>query len=47
LPANRDKLRKEIQSIYDRDHTIIVKLEPQDIALAQMLATHEDDLPQA
>jgi hypothetical protein len=47
LPANRDRLLKEIRSIYERDHTVVVKLTPEDIAAANMLVTHEDDLPQA
>lgn len=47
LPENRYKLLNEMQSIYDGDHTITVTLSPQDIALADMIATHEDDLPRA
>ena len=47
LSVNKDKLRNEIQSIYDREHAVIVTLSPQDIAEIRMRATHEDDLPQA
>jgi hypothetical protein len=47
LPINKDKLRNEIQSIYDRDHAVIVTLGPREMAFAQMIATHEDDLPRA
>ena len=36
-----------VEAIYDRDHAVKVKLGPEDVAFAQMLATHEDDLPQA
>jgi hypothetical protein len=47
LSVNKDKLRSEIQSIYDREHAVTVTLSPQDMALAQMLSIHEDDLPRA
>jgi hypothetical protein len=47
LPENRDRLLKEMRSIYDRDHAVVIKLTPEDIAVADMLATHEDDLPRA
>ena len=36
-----------IQSIYDRDYRVVITLSPKDMALAEMMATHEDDLPQA
>lgn len=45
-PENKDKLLAEIEAIYDRDHAIVVTLSPEDLAFAQMIATHEDDLPQ-
>ena len=47
LSVNKDKLRNEIQSIYDREHAVTVTLTPQDMALVRMLSTHEDDLPRA
>jgi hypothetical protein len=47
LLTNKDELRKEIDTIYDREHTVIVTLSPADIAAAEMLVTHEDDLPRA
>lgn len=47
LPINKNKLLTEIQSIYDRGGEVTVTLSPQDIALADMIATHEDDLPRA
>jgi hypothetical protein len=47
LPTNKDKLRKEIDTIFDRGHTVKVTLSPADIAAAVMLVTHEDDLPRA
>jgi len=31
LPINKDKLRKEIDTIYDREHAVIVTLGPADI----------------
>lgn len=47
LPENKDKLLNEARSIYDRDHAVTVTLSPEDIALVKMIATHEDDLPEA
>jgi hypothetical protein len=46
-PENKDTLLRTIKSIYDRDHAVTITLTPEDIALATMLATHEDDLPSA
>jgi hypothetical protein len=43
LPINKDKLRNEIESIWDREHTF----GPKDLALMRMLSTDEDDLPRA
>jgi hypothetical protein len=45
--GNKDKLLAEVDAIYDRDHAVFVTLGPKDLALAEMLGTHEDDLPQA
>ena len=47
LSENKDKLLNGARSIYDRDHAVTVTLSPEDIALAEMIATHEDDLPKA
>jgi hypothetical protein len=47
LPTNKDKLRKEIETIYDREHAVKVTLGPADLAAAEMFITHEDDLPRA
>jgi len=44
---NKDRLLSTIKSIYDRDHAVKITLTPEDITLATMLATHEDDLPSA
>jgi hypothetical protein len=43
----RPELIKAVNMIYDRDHAIVVKLTDEDLAFARMVATHEDDLPQA
>ena len=47
LSVNKDKLRNEIRSIYDREHAVTVTLSPQDMALVRMFSTDEDDLPRA
>jgi hypothetical protein len=43
----RPDLIKAVDSIYDRDHTVVVKLTDKDLAFVRMAVTHEDDLPQA
>jgi hypothetical protein len=43
----RPDLIKAVNSIYDKDHAVVVRLTDEDIAFARMLWTHEDDLPQA
>ena len=45
-PENKEKLLVEMRAIYDRDHAVWIHLSPEDVAFTQMLATHEDDLPQ-
>jgi hypothetical protein len=47
LPTNKDRFRKEIDTIYDREHVVKVTLGPADIVAAEMLVTLEDDLPRA
>jgi hypothetical protein len=47
LPINKDKLRNDVRSIYDREHAVKVALGPKDLALVRMLSTDEDDLPSA
>ena len=47
LSENKDKLLNGARSIYDRNHAETATLSPEDIALAKMIATHEDDLPKA
>ena len=41
------KLLDAAEKVYDRNETVHVKLSESDIAFVNMLATHEDDLPQA
>jgi hypothetical protein len=43
LPENKDKLLKEMESI----NRVTIVLSPEQIALANLIATHEDDLPSA
>lgn len=47
LPENRNKFLSEIETVYKRDHADTVTLSSVQIALAEMFATHEDDLPSA
>ena len=46
-PGRRAELMEKIRTIYDRDHAVRVTLSDKDLALVSMLASHEDDLPQA
>jgi hypothetical protein len=45
--GNRKHLIQAVEAIYNRDHAVTVTLTDEDMALARMMATHEDDLPQA
>jgi hypothetical protein len=47
LKGRREDLMRKINEIYDRDHAVTIKLSEADIALVDMVATHEDDLPSA
>ena len=47
LPENKDRLPQAIDAVYNRDHAVKVTMSPQDLAVARMCATHEDDLPKA
>jgi hypothetical protein len=47
LSENKAKLHDKVNSIYERDHTVKVTLDPEQMALVKMIATHEDDLPKA
>jgi hypothetical protein len=44
---NKDRFMAEVEAIYDRDERTVVTLTPEEAAFAKMVATHEDDLPQA
>jgi hypothetical protein len=46
-PINKDKLRTEVESSYERDHVVKITLDPEQIALARMIANDEDDLSRA
>jgi len=43
----RPDLIKAVNLVYDRDHAVVVTLTEKDLAFVDMVATHEDDLPQA
>ena len=45
LPTNKDKLLSEIELVYDGEHAVKITLTPQEVAIAEMMVTHEDDLP--
>jgi hypothetical protein len=45
-PERSEEFLNKIDEIYDREHTVTITLSDQDIALACLLSTHEDDLPQ-
>jgi hypothetical protein len=47
LPSNHDKLHDKMVSIYHGEHAVTVTLTEEEVALARMIATTEDDLPQA
>jgi hypothetical protein len=47
LPSNKEKLRSEIDTVYDREHAVRIKLTPEQVAAAIMSVTHDDDLPSA
>jgi hypothetical protein len=47
LSTNKDRLLSLVDEIFERDHTVWIKLSAEQVALAEMLATHEDDLPQS
>jgi hypothetical protein len=44
---NRKHLIRAVEAIYNRDHAITVTLTDENMAVARMIATHEDDLPHA
>lgn len=47
LAANHEELWAAIKTTYGRDHLVVVKLTPVELAAAKMHVTHSDDLPQA
>jgi hypothetical protein len=44
---NKEKLLAKVDEVFLGEHVTWVELTPEDVALAEMIATHEDDLPQA
>ena len=47
LPKNKTGLLQAVKAADERDHTMKITLDENDVAFAIMLATHEDDLPRA
>ena len=46
-PDRKTELMEAIDRTYMDNHATVIKLSDQDIAMAQMIATHEDDLSHA
>jgi hypothetical protein len=46
-PDRMDELMDTMRKIYDEEHAIVFEISDEDVAFANMIATHEDDLPQA
>ena len=46
-PANKEKFKAQIESIFQRDHMLSQKPSPQALAAAKLGTIHEDDLPRA
>jgi hypothetical protein len=46
-PENKEKLLAKVDEVFLGEHVVRVELTPEDIARAEMMVTHEDDLPQA
>ena len=46
-PERRVDFVDRIKMIYESDHAVVVTLSETDMAVVKLLATHEDDLPQA
>jgi len=44
---NREKLMEMVDEIYNKEHSVIITLTDEDLALAKLAATHDIDLPQA
>lgn len=47
LPAHKAELMSAIDTIYERDHTVKIRLDEKDMAFVKMLATNEGNLPQS
>ena len=46
-PQNKDRLLSAIEQVYDREHAVYITLTDEQVALAKLMSTHEDDLPKA
>jgi hypothetical protein len=46
-PERKRELLDKVDKTWQRDHCITVTLDEKQLAGVQMMATHEDDLPQA
>jgi len=46
-PEKRDVLLGAMRAIYDRDHTVEIRLTEQDLAVVELMADRTDDLPKA
>jgi hypothetical protein len=46
-PESKEQLLGKIREVFFNEHVTHVELTPEDIATAEMMVTHEDDLPQA
>jgi hypothetical protein len=44
---NKEKLLAKVDEVFLGEHVTRVEVTPEEVALAEMIATHEDDLPQA
>lgn len=47
LPERREEFMDKIKTIYERDGAAVVSLSDEEMALARMTVTHEEDLPKA
>ncbi len=47
LVEDKDRLLETVERLYEERHVVKVTLSSEDVALAEMLATPKDNLPQA
>ena len=46
-PEKRDVLLGAMRAIYDRSHTVEIRLTEQDLAVVELMVDRTDDLPKA